>query len=157
MNETAKAYLEKYLNTLTPEEQAQERQVDAYYFCSDQESANTCARLVREGEKRATASLLWAYQEGERLPQVGDVSVITDWDGEPQCVIEVTSVEIRPFNQVDAEFAYEEGEGDKSLDFWRREHWKFFEIECQEVGRAPTEEMSVVLERFKLVFQGDEL
>ncbi len=114
-----------------------------------------CAELVLKGEKRATAGLLWGYEEeDEPLPEIGQLTVITNWAKIPQCITETTSVEIRPFDEVDAEFAFEEGEGDKSLEFWRKVHWKFFSHECKELGKDPHEKMPVILERFKIVFKG---
>ena len=152
MEAKAQALLEHYLNRLPEEERSRPRKVDAYHFCGNEECANTCARLVREGEKRATASLLWAYEaEDEPLAEVGDLAVITDWEGEPQAVIEITAVVVKPFKDVNTEDAFEEGEGDKSLVFWRRVHWDAFTPDCQEIGREPSEVMPVVLERFRLV------
>lgn len=150
-NPSAKVYFNKFKSTLPEEDQAKISLYDSYYFCADEENANLCADLVLRGEKRATAGLKWSYEaEAESLPEVGQFSVITNWDGVPQCIIEVTSVEIKPFNKVSAEFAFEEGEGDKSLEFWRRVHWDFFSLECKEIGREPTEYMPVVLEKFKV-------
>ncbi|MCD6425597.1 MAG: ASCH domain-containing protein [Anaerolineales bacterium] len=103
------------------------------------------------GEKRATAGLKWSYEaEDESLPEIGQLSVITNWNGDPQCIVEVTSVEIMPYNEVSADFAIEEGEGDKSLEFWRRVHWEFFSMECADIGREPTKDMPVILEKFKI-------
>ncbi|HKJ28388.1 MAG TPA: ASCH domain-containing protein [Anaerolineales bacterium] len=154
MEPRVKKYLEHYLASLTPEAREQVDKFDAYHFCANEEDANVCARLVRSGDKRATASLLWAYEaEEEPLPQVGELAVITDWDGEPQAVIEITSVEVRPFGEVDEAFAFEEGEGDKSLAYWRKVHWQAFTPDCEALGVQPSEEMPVVLERFRVVYQ----
>src|SRR5206468_2949865 len=76
--------------------------------------------LVRDGPKRATASLRSAYEDGEPIPRAGELSVILDGDGDPLCVIRTTHVEIRRFADVDEEFAWAEGEGDRSLAYWRR-------------------------------------
>src|SRR3954451_2115798 len=68
------------------------------------------ALLVRDGPKRATAGLLAEYeQEQEPLPEVGDINVVLDGEGQPVCVIRTTSVEVRRFGDVDEEFAYTEG------------------------------------------------
>lgn len=151
-----KEYLEKYLSTLHHEHRVQYHKFDYYHFCADEKNANICADLVRKGEKRATAGLLWDYEaDQEPLPEIGQLSVITNWEDDPQCIVEITSVEIKPFKDVDAEFAFEEGEGDKSLDFWRKVHWEFFSLECDQLGREPTQEMPVVLERFKIVYGQD--
>ena len=123
--------------------------------CDAETNADRCAELVLQGEKRATASLLlWAYEtDDEPLPTIGQLAVVTNWAGIPQCIIQITTVDIRPFDEVDAAFAREEGEGDTSLDFWRKEHWKVFSEECQELGKTPYAKMPVILERFKVVFR----
>ena len=151
MDPRAKDYFNKFISTLPEKDQGILPFIDSYYFCADEESANLCADLVLRGDKRATAGLKWSYDaEGESLPEVGQLNVITNWDGVPQCIVEVTSVEVMPFNEVSADFAYEEGEGDKSLESWRRVHWKFFSLECEEIGKEPTDDMPVVLEKFKI-------
>ena len=72
--------------------------------------------LVRDGPKRADRWSCREYAEGsEPLPAVGDYSVILDGDGAPLCVIRTTAVEIRRFGDVRRDFAWTEGEGDRSL------------------------------------------
>ncbi len=154
MDQQSKNYLEKYLNSLPSEDRKRYHKFDAYHFCADKENANICATLVLKGEKRATAGLLWSYEyENEPLPEIGQLTVITDWEKTPKCIIETLSVETNPFNSVNAEFAFEEGEGDKSLAYWKKEHWKFFSEECKVIGKQPDENMPVVFEKFKVVFQ----
>jgi uncharacterized protein YhfF len=105
--------------------------------------------LVRDGPKRATASLLsWYGRDGDPMPAAGDLGVVLDGEGEPLCVIRTTAVEVRRFGDVDEEFAWTEGEGDRSLDHWRRAHIEFFAGE----GRPVTEQTEIVLERFELVW-----
>ena len=156
MGPKAQVYLDKYMASLPPEQREKYQKADSYYFCADAESANLCAELVLQGEKRATAGLLWSYEnEKEPLPEIGQLNVITNWEKTPLCIVETTSVEQMPFNEVSAEFAFEEGEGDKTLEFWRKVHWKFFSAECKELDREPTQEMLVVLEKFKMIYQGN--
>ena len=128
---------------------------EVFYFDDNQPSADELAALVMAGTKRATASLLWSYQaEGEPLPQVGDLSLVTDWAGEPQCVIETTTVQVVPYEQVPEAFAATEGEGDGSLAYWRRAHWACFGRECARLGREPQLDMPVVCERFEVIWRG---
>jgi uncharacterized protein YhfF len=116
--------------------------------------ADELADLVVRGIKTATAGLLWEYRaEGEALPHPGDVSIVLDGAGVPACVIETTGVEVAPFNQVGADFAHDEGEGDRSLDTWRQDHWRFFSRACERMGRTPSESMPVVCERFRVVYR----
>jgi uncharacterized protein YhfF len=78
----------------------------AWHFCDNREDADELAELVRTGRKRATAGALWSYEDDqERLPRVGDFSVITDWLGNARCVIRTTAVEVVAFEAVGAEFA----------------------------------------------------
>ena len=154
MDRRAREYLDKFLASLPPEDPQKPPACDAYYFCADEKSANLCADLVLKGEKRATAGLLWSYQaEDEAIPEIGNLAVITNWDGIPQCIIEITKVEIKAFNEVGPEFAFEEGEGDKSLSWWREAHWKFFSAECAALEREAVPNMPVVLEKFKVIYR----
>lgn len=107
------------------------------------------ALLVRDGPKRATAGLLADHErEGEDLPQPGDLSVILDGDGAPVCVIRTTEVDVRRFADVDAAFAWDEGEGDRTLEWWRRAHEWFFAQE----GVTIDDDTLMVLERFELLW-----
>ena len=127
---------------------------ESFFFGDSEEMAKELADLVLQGTKRATAAALWAYEaEGQRLPQPGDLSIVTDWSGQPLCVIETHAVEVVPFGDVTAEFAATEGEGDGSLAFWRRAHQEFFSRECAAAGKTFTESMLVVCERFAVRYR----
>ncbi len=43
------------------------------------------------------------------------------------------------------EFAASEGEGDKSLEWWRNAHWKFFSRECEDLGIEPKGQPTLLL------------
>lgn len=130
---------------------------ESWYFCNNEESANHLARLVYEGTKQATASLVWSYEaEGSSIPRPGGLSVITLWDGTPVCIIETKSIQVLPFEQVPESFAYDEGEGDRSLRYWREVHTHFFTEECRAISREPSTDMPVVCENFKVVFRADK-
>jgi uncharacterized protein YhfF len=141
-----------YLNTMPPGSMAP-TSYQSWYFGSSKEMAAVLGDLVRRGVKTATCSLLWEHElGGEPLPELGDLSIITDWDGHPLCIIETVEVQIRAFREVDEQFAYEEGEGDRSLASWQEDHWSYFSRICNSLGRKPDESMPLVCERFRLVF-----
>ena len=85
------------------------------------------------------------------LPQAGALTVVLDGQGRPLGIVETTEVTIRPYDEVDAQFAYEEGEGDRSLEFWRAAHWRFFSRSLSKIGRTPAPDMPLVCERFRLI------
>lgn len=104
---------------------------------------------MRDGPKRATTGLASEYEdEGESLPAEGDYSVVLDGKGDPLCIIHTTHVEMRSFGEVDAEFAWTEGEGDRTLEWWRQAHIWFFD----RLGIELNEQTMMVLERFDLVW-----
>lgn len=124
----------------------------AWAFGDSIEAADELARLVVTGIKTATASLYMLYElEDEPLPYAGLHNVILDGEGEPVAIIETTAVDIVPFDQVSAEHAYLEGEGDRSLAYWREVHESFFTRELQGMDKGFDSSMLVVCERFKLV------
>jgi uncharacterized protein YhfF len=108
--------------------------------------------LIVEGPKRATASLLWGFEaEGEAIPHAGQVEIVLDHLNQPVLITRFTQVQVVSYNQVTAEFAAIEGEGDGSLAYWQAEHWSYFSRECQRIGRVATEEMPVVCCVFELL------
>lgn len=125
---------------------------DAWAFGGD---ADGLARLVLAGVKSATSSAFPLYElEDEPLPEPGEYSVILDRRGEAVCVICTERVNVAPYREVGEDFAYKEGEGDKSLEYWRRVHKAFFTRELAEAGLCFTPEMLVVCEEFRRVWPG---
>jgi len=108
--------------------------------------------LIRGGGKRAGASLLWTHEhEGESVPPVGDIGIVLDDLKRPAPVTRVTCVDVRAFENVTAEYAAIKGEGDGSLEHWRRGHWAFFSRECAAIGRTPDASMPIVCAVFEVL------
>lgn len=117
------------------------------------ESPDVLADLVARGIKTATCSLLYWYDvEGEDLPKVGQYDIVLNSREEAVAVIRTTQVFVTPFNQVSADHAYQEGEGDRSLAYWRQVHRDFFSRELTEVGVSFSSEMLLVCEVFECVY-----
>lgn len=111
------------------------------------------AELTLQGIKTATASAWPLYElEGEALPQAGEYSVILDSRDEAVCIIRTTRVYVVPYGEVSEAHAYQEGEGDRSLAYWRQVHEKFFTDCMQEAGLVFTPQMKVVCEEFQKVY-----
>jgi uncharacterized protein YhfF len=115
--------------------------------------ADELGGLVVAGTKTATCSALWEWEaEKSPPPAAGDRTIILDGAGQPLCIIETVGIEIRPFEDVDESFAYDEGEEDRTLTSWRLEHWKYFSRVLPKIGRNPAQDMPLVCERFRLVY-----
>lgn len=148
-------FWQTYLNTLSDAERqaAIERGYDAEAWGDNPTLANELGTLIAAGTKTATCGALWDYEaEGDPLPAVGLLTVVLNGVGEPLCLIETTEVTIRAYNEVDADFAYEEGEGDRSLASWREGHRRFFTRTLKPLGLEFTETMPLVCERFRLLY-----
>lgn len=115
--------------------------------------ADGLAALVMSGVKTATASAYPLYEvDAEPIPSVGEYSVILDSREEAVCIIRTSKVTVLPFSEVGADHAFREGEGDKSLAYWRAVHEAFFTDEMVAAGLVFTEAMPVVCEEFEVVY-----
>lgn len=125
-------------------------EIDAWAFGVE---PDLLADLVFKGEKTATASAYDLYVlEDEPLPQVGTFDVILDSQNQAVCIVEITKVSVELFNQVSAQHAFKEGEGNKTLVYWRQVHEDFFRDCLGEAGLTFTPESKVVLEEFRKVY-----
>ena len=125
-------------------------EIDAWAFGVE---ADLLADLVLKGVKTATASAYDLYAlEDEPLPQEGTFDVILDSQDQAVCIVEITKVSVEPFNQVSADHAFKEGEGDKSLAYWRQVHEDFFARWLREAGLTFTPNSKGVLEEFRKVY-----
>lgn len=124
----------------------------AWAFGATPEQADELLGLVLSGAKTATAEALWDYEAaGEELPTQGALGIVTDGRGVPRALVITTEVEIVPFDEVSAEHAYLEGEGDRSLATWREVHQQLFTDHAAH-GRGFTRDMPVVLQRFAVLY-----
>ena len=136
-------------NRFAEENNLDDCEYEAWAFGVD---SDLLAHLVVTGTKTATASVYHLYElEREPLPSAGEYSVILDSKDNAVCVIQTTKVTVVPFNEVTADHAYKEGEGDRSLDYWRKVHESFFAECLREVGLEFTPDMKVVCEEFAVV------
>lgn len=129
---------------------------DVFAFGDGPALADELLELVLAGTKRATATRLAVYQiEGKRPPALGDLSLVLDGKGAPACVIETTRVDVAPFNSATEDFAKLEGEGDKTLIWWRKAHIEFFRRECAREGTTFSMTEPIVFEQFRLNWTPD--
>lgn len=123
---------------------------EAWRFGDTPNMADRLGRLVLDGTKTATCSRYL----GENLVGTGGPSILLDGRGDPLGVVETTELVVRRYKDVDAEFAWEEGEGDRSLAYWRRVHWDFFTREGAHEGYEVSEEMLLLCERLRVIYDG---
>ncbi|MGC1574971.1 MAG: ASCH domain-containing protein [Beijerinckiaceae bacterium] len=122
-------------------------------FGDNPEMASELAGLVVTGVKRATASLRRDYEDGRLpLPAVGDFVVVIDGMGAPRCIWRTAQIEIKPLCRVDARFAWDEGEGDRTLAWWLAAHQRYFARQAERDGFKMHDAIETVFERFAVVW-----
>ena len=123
----------------------------AWAFGDNPVLADELLALVLAGTKTGTSSALVDYDaEDTPVPAVGELSIILDGAGHPAALIRTTDVQVVGFDEVDADFAAAEGEGDRSLASWRAEHTTYFLRTC-ELDALPAD-FQLVTERFELLY-----
>jgi uncharacterized protein YhfF len=117
--------------------------LESFAFGDSPALADALLALVLAGAKTATC---WAASEGDKGVEVGKRWIVKDGQGRARAVLETVEITRRRFEEVDEGFAFDEGEGDRSLAWWRRAHTNYF---TRRNEFAPG--MEVYCERFRLV------
>jgi uncharacterized protein YhfF len=108
---------------------------------------------VLRGAKTGTATAVAELEAaGEPVPKKGDLSVVLDGAGEPRALIRTTAVDVVAFDDVTEEFAYTEGEGERTLASWRADHEAYWRRVLPTLGLEFDRSMDVVCERFEVLY-----
>ena len=144
MNELAM----KYWNEVLKEKKIEnDVNVRAYRFG---DTPDELAQLVVDGVKTATCNALKLYELNNRpLPQCGDYNIILNKDFNPVCVIQITSVTIKKYDEIDEQFAIAEGDG--SYENWDEIHVRFFTEQLGLFNEPFHRQIELVCQSFKVV------
>jgi uncharacterized protein YhfF len=122
-------------------------------FGDSSDLADELATQVVVGEKHATTTLLRDFTElGKPMPKPGDFSVVIDGKNSPRCIVQTLHVDVKALRDVDESFARDEGGGDRSLEWWRSAHARYFKRQGAREGFAVDDGTEVILERFEVVW-----
>jgi uncharacterized protein YhfF len=115
--------------------------------------ADELLALIVKGPKRATACLLRDVERGgEMQARVGGHVVVLDGRDNPRAIWRTRTVEVKPLNEVDEAFAWDEGEGDRTRRDWLAMHVRYFSARARQEGYAFDDSLPAVFERFTLVW-----
>ncbi|MDE2143641.1 MAG: ASCH domain-containing protein [Elusimicrobia bacterium] len=78
--------------------------------------------------------------------------VVIDGRGRPRCVWRTTEVTVKPLLEADAVFAWDEGEGDRTLPDWLEGHRRCFRRQAAREGFDFHDGLETVFERFQVVW-----
>lgn len=153
-SEMIKEYWDGFLASLPADSPYRKSSYVAEGWGDSPELADELGALIVQGTKTATCSAVWEWEiEENPIPEAGLITVALDGGGQPLCIVETVEVTVRKYNQVDTDFARDEGEGDLSLDYWREAHRSYFSRVLRKIGRGFSEEMPLVCERFRVIYK----
>ena len=144
--------IENYWQQFVKEKEINATSYSAWSFGDNKQMANELAKLVIKGDKTATTSAYDLYEADEKIPEVGEYNIILDGNHQPVCVTQTEVVEVIPFKFVSAEHAYHEGEGDRTLSYWRKVHVNFFKQAYVDAKKTFSEDIPCLCEVFKVVY-----
>jgi uncharacterized protein YhfF len=146
-------YWAQFLGSIPAGEPRPEGYVEAFFFGTRPDRAHEINRLVLDGTKTATGSLLWSLEaDGKRSARAGDYWIVTNGGDDPVCIIRTLDARVIPFDQVGEDYAWCGGERDRSLESWRDLYWDYIVSECRRIGRTPDAKAPLVMERFEVVY-----
>lgn len=151
LNKEETEYLNSYLSTLTakPDPLFVEASI-----AGNEEIADELLDLYLMGKKTAGSSLLKDYMfSGDELPKVGNYWIILDSQKIPRCIVKTVRVETYQFDSVPEEVATAEGEGDLSLEYWRKAHIEFFTPFLSEWNITDLNKETLVTEFYEVVYK----
>lgn len=120
-------------------------------FGDSVELADELIGLVLRGIKTATAGLRSDYvAEGEPLPQLGGHWIACDGRGAPRAVLQTTELRLGPAASVDRDFAWDEGELDRSRRSWLNGHLGYWQRTGAEQTDAGAPVSDVIFQRFRV-------
>lgn len=150
MEHKVRAYWDNFL--LETNRDKNTRCFEVFYFGSSEHSANYLLELVLQGRKTATSSSVYQYKLTDSdYPKVGDLSIVTDYNGNPKCIIETENVLRLKFIDMTYDICKREGE-DENLESWQQNHIEFFTIIGEELGFEFSFDMDIIFEDFRVVY-----
>ncbi len=129
------------------------RYAEAFSF-GEGAMADRLLALVLVGTKTATAMPRWEREaRGQPLWRVGDESLVLDGSGVPRCAIATIELRVVPFDTIDATFARDYGEGDRTLAWFQSDAWDYYRAVVAELGHTPARDMPMICERFRVAYR----
>lgn len=146
-------YWQTYLDSLQPSETSEAPFVTAGCAGSP-EMTDKLLELYLEGTKAAGSSLLEDFlAAGDPVPRVGDYWMCLASNGEPRCLLRTTRIAIHKFMDIPSDVAIAEGDGDLSVEYWKRVHTELYAPQLEKWGLSAIDEATVITEFFEIVFR----
>ena len=123
-------------------------------FAGNKEITDELLNLYLIGKKTAGSSIVEDFvSAGDELPQIGNYWIFLNSKEEPSCILKTVDIKIHKFNEVPLEIAIAEGEGDLSLEYWRKVHSDLYTPFLNAWGLKEIADATVITEFFNVVYR----
>jgi len=110
--------------------------------------------LYLTGKKTAGSSLVEGFEfSHDPLPEIGDFWIVLNGKNQPRLILKTIKIEIHRFRDVPEYVAIAEGEGDLSLEYWKKSHKEFYKSNIQLWGIKDIDDAHVITEHFEVVWK----
>jgi len=150
------AFWQKYADSIGGKESLRDAVVSVGYAGNPQ-ITDELLGLFRSGKKTAGSSLVEDFlSAGDPLPQAGNYWICLDSDGKPKCILQTHEIVTNKFKDIPAAIAEAEGEGDLSVEYWKRIHADLYATFLKAWGVLDLDEATVITEFFTIVYSEDD-
>lgn len=145
------SFWEDYLALLPFNRRPKEPFVEAA-FAGSRESTDALIRLYFQGRKTAGSSLVKDFESaGDPLPKIENYWIILDSQERPQCLVKTLRIEINLFGEIPQAVVQAEGEGDLSVEYWKKVHRIAYLPYIAKWGIDDLDKAEVITEHFEIV------
>lgn len=114
-------------------------------------------KAILQGKKRILIELKNQYSlYHQSIPQVGDYAFLNSWKGIPVAVLEITAVNIEPFEKINEVVRQMGSSEDLFSEDREKKYQKFFNSWCKNHNQKFSHSKEVVLSQFKIIRQFKE-
>ena len=92
---------------------------------------------------------------GDPLPEVGSYWILLDSQKKPRLILKTIDIEENKFADIPDRVIQAEGEGDLSVEYWKKVHSELYAPHIVEWGVKTVDEITVITEYFEIVFKGE--
>jgi uncharacterized protein YhfF len=153
LKDNEQKYWQSYLSRLSAADRPKDPVVTAGY-AGNPEITDELLKLYLSGLKTAGSSLLEDFvSANDPVPQVGNYWIFLNSHAQPSCILKTAKIEMNKFKDIPASIAIAEGEGDLSLDYWKRVHSELYSPLLKSWGISDINEATVITEFFEIVYR----
>lgn len=146
-------YWKNYLEAFPELKKAKDIFVSAGY-AGNPDITDELLKLYMAGKKTAGSSLVEDFvTAGDPLPKVGNYWIYLNSVGEASCILKTVKIVTHKFKDVPIEVAIAEGEGDLSLEYWRKVHSELYTPYLEAWGIKDLNDATVITEFFSIVYK----